>query len=145
MKNTSRKMYNIGNIVNIISLILFPILFAIGLLVGIIGTVGDDAGTAVSGWRLMGYAIYLTVIAILCFIFVGKAKRELEDENNKSFAPYIVSIVFGLLSWFNPFYVVAGVLGIIVESRQGNNQPKEEPKQVEEKPAEQPAEEPKAE
>ena len=78
-------------------------------------------------------SLYLAVIAILCFVFVGKAKKELQNEDNKNFGPYIVTIVFGVLSWFNVFYVLAGIFGIIAESQQGN---KEQPKEVEEKPAE---------
>ena len=133
MKNTSRQMYNIGNIVNVVSLILWPILFLVGLIVGIAATAMEEPASASAGWSLMGYAIYFTVISILSFVFVGKAKKELQNEGNKNFTPYIVTIVFGALSGYNVFYVLAGIFGIIAESKQGNA---EQPKEVEEKPAE---------
>ena len=136
MKNTSNLMYNIGRIFNIIELILGIILVPLAILFLILTAVLDDFSFAQAG-SMLGYGIYFLVVAILALIFVSKAKKELKDEGNKNFTPFIITIVFGAIA-SNPFYVVAGVLGIIVESKQGN---KEEPKQVEE-PKE---EEPKAE
>ena len=143
MKDASRRMYNIGNIVNIISLALFPLLFLVAILLLIIGGVGDYPSAVDAGWKLFGYSIYWTIIAILCFIFVGKAKKELQDESSKNFAPYIITIVFGALSWFNVFYVLAGIFGIIAESQQGNNANTVEAKPVEENNEPKDSEEPK--
>ena len=141
MKKTSNLMYNIGRIFTIIELILGPILIALGTLFLILSAVIEDFSVAADSASLIVYGVWFLIGGILCLIFVGRAKKELENEGGKrNFKPYIITIVFGVVG-SNPFYIVAGILGIIVESKQGDNN---EPKQVEE-PKEEPAEEPKAE
>ena len=133
MKNSSNTMYNIGRIFTIIELILGPIFFLLGLIFAIVaGVVEDAAQLAAPAGTLIGYGIWFLVGGILCLVFVGKAKRELQNENNKNLTPFILTIVFGAIAG-NVFYVLAGIFGIVAESQQGQ---KEEPKEVEEKPAE---------
>ena len=137
MKNTSRTMYNIGGIVNIVYIGLGALLILIGILAMVIGgTTGandaEKAAAIANGGSCLGWGIYFLVTAILCFVFVGKAKKELADESTKNNTPFIITIVFGAIS-SNPFYVLAGIFGLIAESQQGKPQ---EPQQVEEKPAE---------
>lgn len=143
MKNSSNTMYNIGRIFTIVEIIVGPIFFLIGLILAIVaGVVEDAAHLAGPAGALIGYGIWFIVGGILCLVFVGKAKRELQNENNKNLTPFILTIVFGAIA-ANVFYVLAGIFGIVAESQQGK---KEEPKAVEEKPAEEkPAEENKAE
>ena len=136
MKNTSRIMFNVGNIVTIVYLGLGALLSLIGLWVIIVGAVGGDGSITAAGGSLLGWGIYFIVTSILCLVFVGKAKKELADESTKNNTPFIITIVFGAIA-SNPFYVLAGIFGLIAESQQGNQQPKE----VEEKPAEEPKEE----
>ena len=137
MKNTSNTMYNIGRIFTIVEIVLGPIFFLLGLIFAIVGGIVDEAAALVGyGSTLIGYGIWFIVGGILCLIFVGKAKRELQDESNKNPTPFILTIVFGAIAG-NVFYVLAGIFGLIADSQQGGNA---EPKQVEEKP-----EEPKAE
>ena len=146
MKNTSKTMYRIGNIVNIFYIIGAAILFLVGLIVAIVAAIAGDGGTAGQGGKLIGTGIYWFVAAILAFVFVGKAQRELADESQRNPAPFIVTIVFGAVSG-NPFYVLAGIFGLIADSQQGQQPEVVEAKPVEEEPAqEKPAEEePKAE
>ena len=136
MKNTSRIMFNIGNIVTICYLGLGGLLLLISIICFIVGGVGDSPAATASGASCLGWAIYFLVGSILCLIFVGKAKKELADESTRNNTPFIITIVFGAIA-SNPFYVLAGIFGLIAESQQGNQQPKE----VEEKPAEEPKEE----
>ena len=136
MKNTSRIMFNVGNIVTICYLGLGALLSLIGLIIIIVGAVGGDGSVTAAGGSVLGWGIYFLVTSILCLVFVGKAKKELADESTKNNAPFIITIVFGAIA-SNPFYVLAGIFGLIAESQQGNQQPKE----VEEKPAEEPKEE----
>lgn len=138
MKNTSRIMFNVGNIVTICYLGLGALLSLIGLIVIIVGAVGGDGSVTASGGSVLGWGIYFLVTSILCLVFVGKAKRELADESTKNQTPFIITIVFGAVA-SNPFYVLAGIFGLIAESQQG--QPKQEP--VEAEPVKE--EEPKAE
>ena len=143
MKNASRTMFNIGNIVTICYLGLGGLLFLIGLIVIIVGAVGGDPVVTASGGSCLGWGIYFIVSSILCLVFVGKAKRELADESTKNQTPFIVTIVFGAIA-SNPFYVLAGIFGLIAEGQQGQQaQPAEEPKAVEAEPVKE--EEPKAE
>lgn len=132
MKNASNTMYNIGRIFTIVELVLGPVLFIIGLIVVIVGSVADpqDAPLIASGGTLIGWGVYFIVVSILALIFVGKAKKELKDEGNKNPTPFILTIVFGAIA-SNPFYVLAGIFGLIADGQQG--QQAEQPKEVEEK------------
>ena len=134
MKNTSRIMFNVGNIVTIVYLGLGALFTLIGIIMIIVGAAGGDASVTASGGSVLGWGIYFLVTSILCLVFVGKAKKELADESTKNQTPFIITIVFGAIA-SNPFYVLAGIFGLIAESQQGN---KEQPKEVEEKPEEEP-------
>jgi len=140
MKNASNKMYNIGRIFTIIELILGAIFIPLGILLLVLVTLIEDFNYAGAG-SFIGYGVFFIVGAILCLIFVGKAKKELANEESRNKVPFIITIVFGAVAG-NVFYVLAGIFGLIADGQQGN---KEEPKPVEEKPAEEPQEEPKAE
>ena len=137
MKNTSNKMYNIGRIFTIIEIILGACFIPLGILFLVLDALIEDFSFLYSG-SLLGYGIWMLVTGILCLVFVGKAKKELQDENRKNMTPFILTIVFGAISG-NVFYVLAGIFGIIAESKQNNGG--EQPKEVEEKPAEEPKEE----
>ena len=138
MKNTSRTMYNIGGIINVVYIGLGALLTLIGLLVMIIGgATGEDeaakAAAVATGGGCLGWGLYFLIAAILCFVFVGKAKKELADESTANNTPFIITIVFGAIS-SNPFYVLAGIFGLIAEGQQRNKienkeEPKEEPKE----------------
>ena len=123
MKNTSRTMFNIGNIYNICSIVLGAILIGLGILLIIVGNLPDVNKPEVVGFggSCLGSGIYLLVTAILCFVFVGKAQRELADESTSNVTPFIVTIVFGAIS-FNPLYVLAGIFGLIADKQQGQEQ-----------------------
>ena len=132
MKNTSNTMYNIGRIFTIVELVLGPILFLIGLICVIVGYAVDprDAALIASGGSLIGWGVYFIVVSILALVFVGKAKKELQNEETKNPTPFIITIVFGAIAT-NPFYVLAGIFGLIADGQQG--QQNEQPKEVEEK------------
>ena len=139
MKNASKTMFNIGNIVTIIYLALGALLFLIGLIMAIVGGAmaagGEEAGVgiAASGGTLIGWGLYFLITSIICLIVVGKAKKELADESKSNKKPFIITIVMGAIA-SNPFYILAGIFGLIAEGQQGQQQ-------VEEKPAEEPKEE----
>lgn len=134
MKNTSKTMYRIGRIVNVILLIvgiLLSIIGLIGVIVGVAGAAlsegaGEEeaasaiAGLAAAGGGLLGYGIVLFVGSILAFIFVGQALRELANEQSHSKKPFIMTIIFGAISE-NIFFILAGIFGIVAESQEQNN------------------------
>lgn len=126
MKNNTPKMFRYGNIVNLIYLILSILMLVIGFIAMIIGVVDDNQDTINTGAKAFGYGVHLLAAVILCNIFVKKAQKQVEEDYYRSLAPFINAIVFGVIS-FNPFYVIAGIFGIVV-----NGQNKNKPEQVEE-------------
>ena len=127
MKNNTPKMFRYGNIVNRIYFIFSIILLVAGLIAMIVGAANDEQAVLDSGAKCFGYGFHLLVATILCNIFViKKAEKQVEENYYGSLAPFINAIVFGVIS-FNPFYVIAGIFGIVV-----NGQNKNKPEQVEE-------------
>ena len=126
MKNNTPKMFRYGNIVNLIYLILSILMLVSGLIAMIIGVANDEQSALDSGAKCFGYGVHLLAAVILCNIFVKKAQKQVEEDYFRSLAPFINAIVFGVIS-FNPFYVIAGIFGIVV-----NGQNKNKPEQVEE-------------
>lgn len=135
MKNTSKTMYRVGRIVNVLLLIAGVLLTLLGLICVIIGAAGEAigdgtgeqelsdavAGLVAAGSSCLGYGIFLFVGAILAFIFVGKAMRELANEQSHNKMPYILTIIFGAIGE-NVFFVLAGIFGIIAESQEAKQQ-----------------------
>ena len=124
MKNASKTMYRIGNIINIVYLALAILLATLYLIAIIVTVVTGDPYFFGGGVASLVFAILWIVLIILCFVFVGNAQKELQDENNKDNKPYIMTIVFGAICG-NVLYVLAGIFGLIAEGQQGNN---DEPK-----------------
>ncbi len=130
MKNASKTMFNIGNIVTIIYLILGGLLLLIGIIACAVGGVGlaaangdaqaeAAAAAALSaGGGCIGWGIYFLVTSIVCLVLVKKAKRELADESKSNKGPFITTIVVGAIA-SNVFYVLAGIFGLIAEGQQG--------------------------
>jgi len=122
MQNASNTMYRIGRIFTIIELVLGPVLFIIGLIAVIAGSVQDpsDAALISSGSTCIGWAVYFIIVAILQLIFVSKAQKELANRESRNPTPFILTIVFGAIG-NNVFYVLAGIFGLIADGQQGNN------------------------
>ena len=129
MKNNTPKMFRYGNIVNRIYFAISIVLMVIGLIAVIVGAVKGDEGKQLlrDGGTCFGDGVHLFVATILCNIFViNKAEKQIEEDFYRSHAPFINAIVFGVVS-FNPFYVIAGIFGVILMGQKNNN-----PEQVEE-------------
>ena len=132
MKHNIPKMFRFGNIANSIYLGVGVFVFSLSIVLLIIGAATNKPEITSAAWDLFKWGFYLALGAFLCLIIViGKAEKQAADESNKSLSPYILSIVFGVIS-SNPFYVIAGIFGVIVTSKENNNENKEEPKQIEE-------------
>ena len=128
MKNNIPRMYRYGNIVNTVYFALSIVLLVIGFIAAIISAANDEQAALGNAGKLIGYGIHFLAATILCKVFViKKAEKEVEEDLYRSPAPLITSIVFGVVS-SNPFYVIAGIFGIIVKS-----QGQKEPEQIEEK------------
>ena len=131
MKNNIPKMFRFGNIANSIYLGVGAFAFSLSIILLIIGSVSGNPGLTDFAWKLFRWGFYLALGAVLClFIIVNKAEKEVEKGATNN-SPYILSIVFGVIS-SNPFYVIAGIFGVIVYARENKGETKEEPKQIEE-------------
>ena len=124
MKNVSNKMFNIGRIFSIVEFIIGCCLVGIGALLFLLELFVEDFSWG-GGLKTLIWGSWMVVGAVLCFVFVNKAKKELADENNRNKTPFIITIIFGAVSW-NVFYVLAGIFGLIA-SGQPSEQPTEEP------------------
>ena len=131
MKKVSNKMFNIGRIFSIVEFIIGCCLVSIGALLFLLELFVEDFSWG-GGLKTLIWGSWMVVGAVLCFVFVNKAIKELTDERSRNKKPYIVTIVFGAVSC-NVFYVLAGIFGLIADGQQG------------EQPAEEPVEETKAE
>ena len=110
-------MYRYGNIVTKIINSISIVLMVIGLILIIIGAIQQDQEALDNGSKCLGYGVHFFIATILCIIFVvNKAEKEVEADFYRSNTPFIVSIVFGVISQ-NPFYVIAGIFGLIVRSK----------------------------
>ena len=125
MKNNTPKMFRYGNSVNRVYFILSIILLVIGFICMIVGVIQGDEGVRLlnDGASCFGYGIHLLAATILCNIFVKKAQKQVEEDYYRSLAPFINAIVFGVIS-FNPFYVIAGIFGLVLNG-QNNNKPEQ--------------------
>ena len=124
MKNNTPKMFRYGNIVNRVYFILSIILLVIGFICMIVGVIQGEEGVRLlnDGGSCFGYGVHLLAATILCNIFViKKAEKQVEENFYGNLAPYINAIVFGVIS-FNPFYVIAGIFGLVLNG-QNNNKP----------------------
>jgi len=125
MKTNIPKMFRYGNIVNKIYFIASIVFIVLSILLIVIGTINEAISVKNSCNSLLGIGIHQLAATILCKVFViNKAQKEVEEDFYKSLVPFILSIVFGAISG-NPFYVIAGIFGVILLSK-NNNQPKEE-------------------
>ena len=131
MKKVSNKMFNIGRIFSIVEFIIGCCLVGLGTLLSLLELFVEDFSWG-GGLKTLIWGSWMVVGAVLCFVFVNKAIKELTDERSRNKKPYIMTIVFGALSW-NVFYVLAGIFGLIADGQQG------------EQPTEKPVEETKAE
>lgn len=124
MRQTSKTMYKIGKIWNLVALGILALTFVIVLIVLIVNAInGNPVASEVSGL----VTILLEAVAnIIVLIILPKQLRAM-DEDKTTVAPHIVLIVFGAISW-NPFLILGGIFGLVANGQESNDsseQPKE--------------------
>ena len=117
-------MFNIGRIFSIVEFIIGCCLVGIGALLFLLELFVEDFSWG-GGLKTLIWGSWMVVGAILCFVFVNKAKKEIIDESSRNKKPFIMTIVFGAIAG-NVFYILAGIFGLIANGQQGE-QSKEEP------------------
>lgn len=123
MKDASRILYKIGNIINIIGIVAGAIL----AIIFFVGFGAIDANTAAELGKTLKEAqtLYLTwgiamtvcvVIWIVVLCLARKAIKALNDNSN-SITSHVIMIVVGVIG-SSIFYLLGGIFGVIAENQQ---------------------------
>lgn len=116
MKQATKALYSIGNIFNLIAIIMLIVLGLLTILgANVIEDVPDGYDMSLEEYR--STAIILGVIMliidalyIVVYVFAIKAKKTV-DNNLQESKPHIIMIILGLLGQ-NLFYLIGGMLGL---------------------------------
>lgn len=122
MKNTSRIMYRIGKIFNIVVIVALAIWFVVAFILMFVAIASPVEGTekavaigsAIGSWVWAGILLACAVVALIL------ANKAIDAVGNGQVdrKPHIICIVMGAISE-NPFYVLGGIFGLIAESQEG--------------------------
>ena len=133
MKNTSRLLYIIGLVINIIGLILsalFLLVFA-GTMnnAEIIQKVATDTGTTVEYIKqvmIIAVIVFAVAVGLGVLVLVGSiiALYNLKKKNGK-IGMHILLLILGIFD-VNPFYLFGGVFGIVAANQDANEDEDEE-------------------
>ena len=125
MKKAAGIMYILGIIEN------FCLIFCcvIGMIIGFIGVanveeimnnvtgnISQEQVAAILAF-LSSFSITYLIIGIVTVILAFIAKSKIND-GKKGYFPHILMIVIGVVGW-NVFYLLGGIFGLVVESREG--------------------------
>lgn len=116
MKQATKALYSIGNIFNLIAIIMLIVLGLLTILgANVIEDVPDGYDMSLEEYR--STAIILGVIMLIIdalyiavYIFAIKAKKTV-DNNLQESKPHIIMIILALLGQ-NLFYLIGGILGL---------------------------------
>ncbi len=113
MKRASSILYSIGNILNIIALIVLVIL---ACAVGKIDEVPSDFDGTLHDYitTMRTICIVLAVIQAIVLALGFKAKKAVNDDR-KQYAPHVVMVVIGIIG-SSILYLVGGILGLLAEN-----------------------------
>ena len=127
MKNTSRLLYIIGLVFNIIGLVfssLFLLVFAGSMNdVEVLQKVATDMGRPIEFVKevmTLGVIIFAVsvFVAIVVLVFSIIALRNLKKRNGK-IGTHILLLILGILN-VNPFYLFGGIFGIVAANQDAN-------------------------
>lgn len=120
MKKASSVLYTIGNVFNIIALIIFIL---VACCVGVIDELPSNYdGTMTLNEYITAMRIVFIVFAVIqaAVLAAGlKAKKAVNDER-KQYAPHVVMIVIGIIG-SSLLYLIGGILGLLSENSMNNN------------------------
>lgn len=116
MKQATKALYSIGNIFNLIAIIMLIVLGLLTILgANVIEDVPDGYDMSLEEYR--STAIILGVIMliidalyIVVYVFAIKAKKSI-DNNLQESKPHIIMIILALLGQ-NLFYLIGGIIGL---------------------------------
>lgn len=121
MKEASRLLYKVGNIINVI-FIIFALILAICCFVGYSGI--DETSAAEIGKTLaeaqalcMGFGILLVICVIVWLVVYIVAKKAIKalNDDSRSITPHVLMIIIGVIG-SSIFYLLGGIFGVIAEN-----------------------------
>lgn len=127
MKNTSRLLYIIGLVLNIIGLVfssLFLLVFAGSMNnAEVLQKVATDMGRPIEFVKevmILGVIIFAVsvFVAVVVLVFSIIALRNLKKGNGK-IGTHILLLILGILN-VNPFYLFGGIFGIVAANQDAN-------------------------
>lgn len=122
MKEASRLLYKVGNVINVIGIVL-AIILAICCFIGYNGidqSTANEMGKTLSEAQAlcMGSGIFLVIcviVWIVIYVIAKKAIKALNDDST-SITPHVLMIVIGVLGQ-SIFYLLGGIFGVIAENK----------------------------
>lgn len=120
MKQATKALYSIGNIFNLIAIIM---LIVLGLLIilgaNVIEDVPDGYDMSLEEYRttaiILGVImLIIAAIYIAVYVFAIKAKKAV-DNNSQESKPHLIMIILALIGQ-NLFYLIGGILGLVDNS-----------------------------
>ena len=117
MRNAREIMMKIGRIVNIVFIALGALLMVLGIVGIVLGALSDgdtQIALASSGGDLLGNGIWMLIMNIVSIILIPKANAIVFNGQDNVIKGSVFIIIIGVVAW-NPFYILAGIFGIIVK------------------------------
>ena len=120
MKQATKALYSIGNIFNLIAIIMLIVLGLLTILgANVIEDVPDgyDMSLEEYGTTAIILGVIMLIIAaiyIAVYVFAIKAKKAV-DNNSQESKPHLIMIILALIGQ-NLFYLIGGILGLVDNS-----------------------------
>ena len=117
MRNARETMMKIGRIWNIVFIAVGALCFVLGIVGVVLGAISDgdtQIALAASGGDLLGWGIWTLIANIVAIILIPKANAIVFNGQDNVIKGSVFIIIIGVVAW-NPFYILAGIFGIIVK------------------------------
>jgi heme/copper-type cytochrome/quinol oxidase subunit 2 len=120
MKQATKALYSIGNIFNLIAIIMLIVLGLLTILgANVIEDVPDGYDMSLEEYRttaiILGVImLIIAAIYIAVYVFAIKAKKAV-DNNSQESKPHLIMIILALIGQ-NLFYLIGGILGLVDNS-----------------------------
>ena len=121
MGKTSKIMYTIGRIFNIVAMVCCALLVIIGIIFTAgSGSFSGDIGMETSELLIMGAAILGSgigsfIVELVVYLLATKAHKTIGNGTTEK-GPHIMMIVIGAIGG-DIFYLLGGIFGLVAESR----------------------------
>ena len=122
MAKTSKIMYTIGRIFNIVSMVCCALLVIVGIILtagagSFAGDLDMEKGELlIMGAALLGSGIASFIIELVVYLLASKAQKTIGNGTTEK-GPHIMMIIIGAIGG-DIFYLLGGIFGLVAESRE---------------------------